>query len=69
VLDKAIKTLGEKEEDALTFLALCEAVDQSSDSDIASLTEQIPVLKETLMNHIDAAKLAAAKVKNYLSSK
>ena len=63
-----IEKLDEKQEDALNFIAIVEAVDQSDEVSIKSLIERIDCMKDNFVDHLDAAKLLLQKTKSYMNS-
>ena len=63
-----IAKLEDLSEDAMTFMAMVDAVDQGCESDIDNLLQQINKKKVTYEDHLDAAKLVVAKSRNYINS-
>ena len=64
----AFDKMTELSEEAMTFMAMVDAVDQGSDADIAVLMGKIGTMKTAFENHLDAVKLLISKVKSYVNS-
>lgn len=67
-MKKLIAKLEDLSEDAMTFMAMVDAVDQGCEKDIEILIKQIEDKKVLYEDHLDAAKLVLTKTKNYINS-
>ena len=67
-LKKLISKLEELSEDAMTFMAMVDVVDQGCEKDIEILLKKIDDKKVIYEDHLDAGKLVLNKTKNYINS-